>query len=52
MVNRLAQEDTDTRQLTYEIHEEEEMPLRMELLGEDREYNRYWWMASEPGKLW
>ncbi len=52
MVNKIVQEDSDDKQLTYEIYEEEEMPLRMELLGEDREYNRYWWMASEPGKLW
>ena len=52
MVNKVVQEDADAKQLTYEIYEEEEMPLRMELLGEDREYNRYWWLASEPGKLW
>ena len=52
LVNKVVQIDEDTKQLTYEIYEEEEMTLRMELLGEDREYNRYWWMASEPGKLW
>lgn len=52
MVNKIVQDDADDKQLTYEIYEEEEMPLRMELLGEDREFNRYWWMASEPGKLW
>ena len=52
LVQKLVKIDNEQKQLTYEIYEEEEMPLRMELLGEDREYNRYWWMASEPGRLW
>jgi hypothetical protein len=28
------------------------MPIRLEPLGEDREYNTYWWTASDPTRLW
>ena len=52
MVQKIIKEDVERRSFAHEIDEEENMPLRLEPLGEDREYNTYWWSASDPGKLW
>lgn len=52
MVQKIVEQDSEGRSLAREIDEEDTMPLRLEPLGEDREYNKYWWTASAPGKLW
>ena len=52
MVQKIIKEDVERRSFAHEIDEEENMPLRLEPLGEDREYNTYWWSASDPGRLW
>ena len=52
IVQKVVKEEAEGKILAHEINEEESMPIRLEPLGEDREYNRYWWTASEPSKLW
>ena len=50
--NTLNMDDAEDAALRHEIQEEEGFPLRLESLGEDREFHRYWWTPSDPARLW